>query len=91
MLTACPVIAQEHQTTTGQCRTVSSMSVPVTPTQTGKVIAYYEISHDAGTCIHQQPSRLLQQPVVRRQSRAATEVTSHPECGSMCGDQSQVV
>ena len=39
----------------------------------------------------QQPSRLLQQPAVRCQRRAAAEVTGHSERGHTSGDGSKEV
>ena len=71
--------------------TVPGVSFSATPTQARAVIANYGISKDACAHIREQPSGLLQQPALRRQWRAATEVTGHSECSRAGGDGSQEV
>jgi len=53
-------------------------------------IVYY-IVQDTRARVRQQPSRLLQQPAVRCQRRAAAKVTGQSECGLASGDGARML
>ena len=77
----------------GWPRRLTVMHVPVSTASTSShaVIAERGIRKDTGARVCHQPSRLLQQPAIRCQRRAAVEVMGHSEWGRTSGVGSKEV